>query len=292
MAKKSNHRRCLLDTTAVVYQLHGHSLQRAAVRAAVAGMVPEVPVFVRMEYLRGVIVNLIEMWGLLRESVSVEDAFIDWSQKVRQERKLKAVLLTVPQWLAVHEGYDSKEMTLRRLGELIHRLVWGFDEAYPRPDADPLACVLGRTDIPRQSYDADSLLDFYVRFRSIQRGVPDCNLCGFRQNQRRRLKRKAIDPTGPEARQRHTNNQGFLRQVDALHEADATKEKTPRCSWCERLGDSIIALQTRRGVSLITADRTFTALGDLLRLSIVLLPSLAELKRRLAEQERGADESE
>src|SRR5437588_8987552 len=93
----------LLDTSAVVYHLHGHTLQQAAVREAVAGGEVLVPVFVRMEYLRGVILNLVEMWCLLRESVTVADAFIDWSQKMRQERKLKVILMTVPQWLAGQE---------------------------------------------------------------------------------------------------------------------------------------------------------------------------------------------
>jgi hypothetical protein len=72
--------RCLLDTSAVVHALHGHTLQKAAVREGVAAGQVLVPVFVRMEYLRGVIVNLIEMWCLIRESVTVQDAFIDWSQ--------------------------------------------------------------------------------------------------------------------------------------------------------------------------------------------------------------------
>jgi hypothetical protein len=93
----------LLDTSAVVYQQHGHTLQRAAVRDAVAGGEVLVPVFVRMEYLRGVILNLIEMWCLIRESVTVQDAFTDWSQQMRQERKLKVILMTVLQWLASQE---------------------------------------------------------------------------------------------------------------------------------------------------------------------------------------------
>jgi hypothetical protein len=102
MARKRS-RRLLLDTSAVVYQLHGHTLQQAAVREAVAGGEVLVPIFVRMEYLRGVILNLIEMWCLIRESVTVEDAFIDWSQKMHQERKLKVILMTVPQWLGGQE---------------------------------------------------------------------------------------------------------------------------------------------------------------------------------------------
>jgi predicted nucleic acid-binding protein len=58
MARKAD-RHYLLDTSAVIYRLHGHMRQRAAVEA---------PVFVRMEYLRGVIVNLIDMHSLIVEA--------------------------------------------------------------------------------------------------------------------------------------------------------------------------------------------------------------------------------
>ena len=76
MARKAEPR-YLLDTSAVIYQLHGHTLQRAAVEEAVAGGRVEVPIFVRMEYLRGVIVNLIDMHSLIKESITVEDALMD-----------------------------------------------------------------------------------------------------------------------------------------------------------------------------------------------------------------------
>src|SRR5258708_39429886 len=118
MARKPSRGRLLLDTSAVVYLLHGHTLQQAAVREAVAGGEGLVQVVVRMEYLRGVILNLIEMWCLIRESVTVEDAFVDWSQKIRQERKLKIILMTVPMWLSSQEEPNSKNVVLRRLGDL------------------------------------------------------------------------------------------------------------------------------------------------------------------------------
>jgi hypothetical protein len=50
MARKRSRVRLLLDTSAVVHQLHGHTLQRAAVRGAVTSAEVLVPVFVRMEY--------------------------------------------------------------------------------------------------------------------------------------------------------------------------------------------------------------------------------------------------
>lgn len=279
MGSRRGIRRVVLDTSAVVHLLHGHTLQRAAVREALAGCEVQVPVFVRMEYLRGVVLNLIEMWCLIRESVTLADAFIDWSQKVKQERKLKVILMTVPQWLASQDEAQSRELTLRRLGELILGMIRDFDETFPLPDNDPLACELGRVTVSVQPYDDDSLLDFYQRFTAIQARVPTCNLCEFRTAQTRRLRRRKIDLTGPEVRQRYAANTGFVRQSEQAEAATNTTDSAPSCRWCERLGDTIIALQTERGVAVVTADRTFVPLGELLGQEVSILSSLAELKR-------------
>jgi hypothetical protein len=284
-------RRLLLDTSAVVHQLHGHTLQQDAAHTAVTDGDLLVPIFVRMEYLRGVILNLIEMWCLIRESLTVEDAFIDWSQKIRQERKLKVILMTVPRWLARQEEEEAKDVTLRRLGDLILRMIRDFDEAYPQPPSDPLACVLGRLDIPRTGYDEDLLLDFYQRFKAIQEGVPDCRLCDFRRTQLRRLRRAGIELASSKVRRRYTSNPGFVRQSEEAREAIDTTSREPSCRWCERLGDTIIALQVDRGVAVVTADRTFVPLGTLLKRTVVLLPSLAELKQRVENQGAESDES-
>ncbi len=242
------------------------------------------PVFVRMEYLRGVVVNLIDLHSLIKESVTVEDALIDWTQLVRQERRLKVVLLTISRWLSIQDDWVSKDRSLDRLGNFILNLIWSFDEAFASPAADPLACVLGRVSIDKQESADELLLDFYERFRAIRQGVPDCKLCDFRRDQRRRLRRRDIDIAGEEARRQHAGNPGFIRQANVLREADATADRTPSCRWCERLGDSLIALQAGRGVRVVTADRTFTALRDLLGVPVVLLPSLAELKRQVSAQ--------
>ena len=54
----------------------------------------------------------------------------------------------------------------------------------------------------------------------------------------------------------------------------------PSCRWCERPGDTIVALQVERGVAVVTADRTFIPLGELLDRKVLVLPSLAEAKGR------------
>ncbi len=280
MANRRSTHRLLLDTSALVYHLHGHTLQRAAVAAALAGGEALVPVFVRMEYLRGVILNLIEMWCLIRESVTVEDAFIDWSQKVRQERKLKVILMTVPHWLGSQEEWRSKEVSLRRLGEWILRALREFDEAFSTPPDDPLACVLGRIDIPQRSYDDDLLLDFYQRFTAVQEGVPACRLCQFRKTQQRRLHRREVNLASAQVRERYQSNPGFVRQSEQAEHAATTRQRTAACSWCARLGDTIIVLLADRGSKIVTADRAFIPLGELLSRDVIMLPALAELRRQ------------
>jgi hypothetical protein len=65
----------------------------------------------------------------------------------------------------------------------------------------------------------------------------------------------------------------------------ARSHSRPRCGWGERLRDSLTALQAGRHGAVVTADRTFAARGELLGQPIVLLPSLAELKRWLVTSE-------
>jgi hypothetical protein len=269
-----------MDTSAVMYVLHGHSLQQAAVREAVADGPVAVPVFVRMEYLRGILCNLIELYGLLKEALTVTDALAEWPQKIHQERKLKTVLLTIGHWLPSDGPRSGKEETLRRLGDWIFRAVAEFDETFGPPPPDPLACTLGRLTLPQADFEEDLLFDFYARFRSIQRGTPDCRLCPFRQAQQRRLRLEGIDLTGVETRNRHASNTGFLALPGRLDEATATRIRTPSCRWCERVGDALIAGQLPRRAVLVTADRAFLALGTELRREVRLLPSLPELKRR------------
>ena len=67
-----------------------------------------------------------------------------------------------------------------------------------------------------------------------------------------------------------------------------TTETAPQCRWCERLGDAIIALHAPQKALLVTADRGFIPFGQILNREVKLLPSLAELKRQIAEQ--GSDE--
>src|SRR4051812_19895795 len=112
---KSKRRKVFLETSAVIYAQHGHTLMVEAVSRAVGGSVVEVSNFIRMEYVRGVVINLIDLYFLIKREDSVSDALITWSQKVNQERKLKVVLMTISQWLYALSESNDVATTMRRL---------------------------------------------------------------------------------------------------------------------------------------------------------------------------------
>lgn len=273
--------RIFLETSGVIYHRHGHTLMQAAVQQAIGNGRLEVSIFIRMEYLRGVVLNLIEFYFLIKESDSVSDAIIDWSQKVMQERKLKIVLMTVSGWLVEQEDSRSKDKSMRRLGDLIVRLVYDFDDIFRGLAKDRLQCRLGRVRFPRRAFGEDMLLRFYERFKAIQGSTPDCGLCKFKTTQQTALTRRGIDLHSTVQRHKYAKNTGYIQQAERVEEAMDTQETLPKCRWCERLGDTIIILQAPVKAILVTADRAFEAFGEILNREIRRLPSLAQLKQQL-----------
>lgn len=287
MTKKRRRRRIFLETSGVIYERHGHSLMRAAVRNATGDGHVEVSNFIRMEYLRGAILNLIELYFLIKDEDSVSDALITWSQKVHQERKLKVVLMTIPQWLTDQEDWKAKGKSMRRLGDEIVRLVCAFDEVYRARTRDVLRCELGKVFFARRAFDETILLEFYDRFRRIQRGVPRCDLCAFRAVAHRRMLAERVDLCSEARRDEFRAYKGYVAQAHRLEAAAASPETAPRCRWCEQLGDSVIVLHMPKKAALVTADRAFLPFGRILSREVRMLPSLAELKRQLSEQHPG-----
>lgn len=288
-ASKVGRRRLFLETSGAIYHRHGHPLMQSAVQEVTKDGWVQTSIFIRMEYLRSVVLNLIELYFLVKESDSVSDALIEWSQKVNQERKLKIVLMTMRQWLLGHEDWQNTEKSTRRLGDLIVRLVFDFDRIFKDQAKDRLRCRLGRVHFPRRTFHEDLLLRFYERFRTIQTSIPACDLCRFKEGQKRAVTGKGIDLYSEAQRQKFGSFRGYVAQAERLEEVAVTVETTPKCRWCERLGDSIIMLQTPKKAVLVTADRAFVAFGHILGREVRLLPSLAELKRQLEEQAEAGD---
>jgi hypothetical protein len=172
------------------------------------------------------------------------------------------------------------------------QLVRTFDSVYKGRAKDHLRCELGKVKMPARPFSEELLLRFYERFNAIKSGPPGCDLCGFKARQQKELTRKSIDLCGPTPREVHKKNAGYVKQAERLESAAATKDTQPKCTWCERLGDSIIILQAPAKAILVTADRAFEAFGQILSREIRRLPSLAEMQKQALAQAEAAQEGE
>jgi hypothetical protein len=185
--------------------------------------------------------------------------------------------VTIAEWIASEEGSLNEAITLRRLGREIVRIVRQFDRWFPNQH-DPLSCELGSLSFSRQTFNEEMLRDFKKNFDRIFHGTPKCGLCQFRARQIRGLKAKGIDLYSEEQRRKYRRHR-YIRQAKHIEKAVATTEKQPSCRWCEKLGDTIIALHSPQDAVLVTGDMVFVPLTFLLGKEIRLIPSLAQLKK-------------
>ena len=269
------------DTTVVYYKLHGHSLLKEAVRLAVNKDKLVVSNFVRGEYIRGYITGLIDLYSAIKEENSVGDGIAVFNGGVdTRPRKIANALQSAATWLSGLEDYTDVYKTLRRLGEHIRFILDSFDMEFSSRTRDPLECDIGVMSFPRESYDEKHIFDFLEEYEKIRAG-PSCNQCGFRKDQEAKLSEANIDLYGEEQKKAHSEARGYIKQTKWIEKAIKSPLTQPSCWYCDRLGDTIIALSAPAPTIILTGDKqSFPVLSRILKKPLQLIPSLPELKNQ------------
>jgi hypothetical protein len=80
-------------------------------------------------------------------------------------------------------------------------------------------------------------------------------------------------------RRTHAEYEGYVSQAKMMDKAVRSRKTTPSCWYCDRLGDTIIALSAPRGLTILTGDgQSFPALASILGKPLILIPSLSVLR--------------
>jgi len=268
------------DTTIVYFKLHGHSLHQQAVREVAATGRLVLSNFVRGEYIRGYVVGLIELFFAIKEEGSVRDGITIFNGEMgNRPRKLANAFQSTVRWLGGHDDSEHVETTLRRLGELIRRLLFNLDDEFPTRSRDPLACEIGVLAFPRSTYEDGHIYDFYEQFQAVLER-PECAQCEFRDQQHRELGSKGVDLYGQQQRTKYSQYKDYVKQAEWVEKALRSDLQRPSCWYCERLGDTIIALSTPDGMTILTGDKkSFPALADILDKPIKPIPPVNDLRR-------------
>ncbi len=269
------------DTTVIYCKLHGHSLQQQAIRGFARNSRLMLSGFVVGEYIRGYVIGLIELYFAIKAESSVRDGIqVFRSDTGSRPRRLGNAFQSTTDWLCGHADWEDTHRTLRRLGEYIRQCVDAVAFEFPARTRDPLGCDIGVLAFRREAYSEDLLLDFYEQFSDI-RESPQCRQCDFRSSQVEELGAAGIDLYSAGQRQEHSACKGYVQQAEWLEKAVGSTLTAPSCWYCDRLGDSIIALSASVDRPILTGDKqSFPALCEILGKQLVLIPSLAELRAR------------
>lgn len=269
------------DTTVIYYKLHGHPLHRQAISDMAGQSRLAVSAFVVGEYTRGYVIGLIELYFAIREEGSVQNGILIFNGEMgNRPRRLANAFQSATGWLCGFVDWSDVQKTLRRLGEYIRTCVYNIAFEFPKRVRDPLACEVGVLSFRREEYTEDLIFDFYAQYQDVQ-SEPGCGQCRFRASQLAELAATGIDLYSSNQRDRHAKSKGYVQQAEWLEKAARSEKDSPTCWYCERLGDSIIALSAPKDMPILTGDaNSFPVLGKLLGKQVVLIPSLKELKER------------
>jgi hypothetical protein len=268
MAKKKRKEKCLLDTNALRYLCMYEDSVRSYVENTVKKYDCEITPFVLMEYYRGVIIHLIDIYFVIKQSRTLEAAY-DYLSAEFAVGKIRLIVQGISRWSGNFEpSEDPRVATLWRLGHYIFELA-----QYPKFHhcRDRIDCQLGKLVFPPGVFDETAMLAFRNEFRRVEK-APSCGQCAFRANQISRLTHAGIDLYSQAQRDAH-NVAAYSKQAERLEKAASTKRNSPSCWWCMRLGDSIIALLSPRNSVLVSSDHAFVPLCKILGKQLVHLPS-------------------
>jgi hypothetical protein len=266
------------DTTIIYYELLGHDLQKLAIAEYRKGSELVISNFVRGEFIRGFISSLIEVYFCIKDEKSLHDGFAAYcATSSHQPRKIINHVISLSGWLMRQEDQGDLSTSLRRLGEYIKRMIIELDYTFPKRCRDKLCCDFGVMSMPSESFSENQLVDFYEELSAVTES-PNCKQCGFREEIRSDVRHTKL--FSDSSAERLSSFQGYIKQVSWMKSALASKMPQPSCNYCQKLGDTIIALSAPKDSYLLTGDaNSYPALCEILELPFGIIPSLNKLKK-------------
>jgi hypothetical protein len=267
-ATTKNNEDWFLETSVTRNLFFGHSLQKNDIRAHLNDAKSWSSQYVRMEYKRSVVKTLIDMYYVALEEDTPSDV-IKWFSQSYKIREAKTVLSAIGELANQEDVRNNKEKFLVQLQMLIesaHRHLDNLVE-FVRNET---GCPLAKASISK-SYK--TFLD-EIECRTL------CHVESLWRKSKGRLKRLTSD----DAKQTYQNNKGFMKYLEiveiAVGDPNAPKTKVN----CKRVGDFIIALEMPKDYRMLTTDRAFEAICNILNQNVFRLRSLSELRQDRAQQ--------
>lgn len=256
-----------LETSVPRKLLFGHSLLKEEIRNHLKGARSWSSFYVLMEYKRSIVKILIDLYFVALEEDTPSDAIHYFSEGFKT-RENKLVLSAIAEFLKEPDIANDKEKFLIKLETWIAAALEHFDALIEGYVENKTKCPLAKASI-KESYEK-FLEEIDCKAR--------CAVEKLWQASRDQLKRLISEGT----KEDYKKNRGFTKPLPLIESAigDPTAPKTK--SNCMDAGDFVIALEMPKHLRMLTFDTAFKSICGILGKEVVVLPSLAALRKAKA----------
>lgn len=263
-----------LETSVPRQMLFGHSLIKEEIRTYLRRCAQKWSSFyVLMEYKRSVVKTLIDFYFVAKEEKTPSDA-LHYFQEGFKTRQNKIILSAIATLLEDSEIANDKLRFLVKLETLIFGSFQYFHDLIDKYIENRTGCPLGKISIE----DGTPREEAYRKFSEEIDCVRRCSLDGLLKDRKGQLKllirEGEKDP--------HDKNKGFQEALLLIKSAIGTLDVLKTKTNCMKIGDIIITLEVPKRLQILTFDRGFESTCQILGKGLVLLPSLATLRKSRA----------
>lgn len=258
-------KRFYLETSVIRSYLIGHSSIRESLKQKLKNQTRITSKFVKMEFQRSLIFDLVEFYFVLSGSISINDAIKYWNEDFHI-RKIKNVNISIAD---VFNGinYNDINLGLLRLRNLIKNLIIGFNYLIHRYDQNNTNCYLGNFKFDLNSFntveDIERELSFFLDYFKKD-CIENCNIISLLIDSKETLDKIL---------KYNSKKENFKKQQKKIIKIQNLKRKLS-CSTCKVIGDIVIAFECPNYAILLTLDTIFEDLCQILGLKFEVIPSV------------------
>ena len=258
-------KRFYLETSVIRSRFIGHSSIREPLKQKLKNKIRVTSKFVKMEFNRSLICDLIEFYFVLSRSLSISDAIKYWTEDFRI-RKIKNINLSISDFFNKIDD-DYINLGLLRLRNLIKNLTIEFNCLIHRFEQNNTNCYLGDFNLNFKSFSTvEEIERELARFHDYYRKnyVNNCNIVSLFIDSKETL---------DNILQYNSKKDNFKKQQEEISKIQ-NKEKKLSCSTCKSIGDIFIALECPEYAILLTLDTIFEDLCQILGLKFEVMQSV------------------
>ena len=187
-----------------------------------------------------------------------------------QPRKNSIILGALASELAREDIVSNRLKALSRLEALILNSLQDFQSMIREFVQNRTQCPLAKASITAGNSE-------FADFMDQTKCEADCTIAQFWKSQ------KGVLRVLTSCTEEHKKNNGFRKMLPILHEVLDDHNRGQMISNCAKLGDAIIAIEMPDKFTMLTYDKSYESLCPILGKEVYRLPSLSELKKRIAQ---------